>query len=100
MFSILENEGILKFASVCYKNQEICNKAVDNYAHISQFVPDYYKTPKMYNKIVDTFPSALKVSSEYCKFQKKLTKKHLVLLLIDIRLKKHVIMLCPKKRLC
>ena len=28
----------------CYKNQEMCNKAVDNYPHTLGFVPEGYKT--------------------------------------------------------
>ena len=30
---ILENEGTLMFVIDWYKNQKLCNKAVDNYAH-------------------------------------------------------------------
>ena len=29
--TILENGGTLKYIPDCYKNQEMCNKAVDNY---------------------------------------------------------------------
>ena len=29
-----------------YKNQEICNKAVDNYPHALEFVLEGYKTQK------------------------------------------------------
>ena len=29
----LENGGTLKSVPECYKNQEVCNKAVDNYPH-------------------------------------------------------------------
>ena len=29
---------------VSYKNKKMCNKAVDNYVHESEFVPDCYKT--------------------------------------------------------
>ena len=28
--AILENGGTLKYVRDCYKNQEMCNKAVDN----------------------------------------------------------------------
>ena len=34
---ILENGGLLRL--IC-KNQEMCNKAVDNYAHALEFVPN------------------------------------------------------------
>ena len=30
--AILENGGTLKSVADCYKNQETCNKAVDNYS--------------------------------------------------------------------
>ena len=42
--AVLRNGGMLQ--SVCnrYKTQEMFNKAVDNYAHALEFVPDQYKT--------------------------------------------------------
>ena len=43
-----------------YKNQEICNKAVDNYPHALEFIPEYYKT----QKTVDTYPCTIKIASE------------------------------------
>ena len=36
----LENGGTLNFVPECYKNQEICNKAGDNYPHALVFVTD------------------------------------------------------------
>ena len=36
---IFENGGTLKSVPDCYKNQEMCNKAVDNYRHALEFVP-------------------------------------------------------------
>ena len=47
----LENSGMLN----CYK---MCNKAVDNYAHALEFLPDCYNTQKMCNKAVNTSLSA------------------------------------------
>ena len=41
---ILENGGMLKFVFDCLKNQNISNKAVDNYVYAIKFVPDCYKT--------------------------------------------------------
>ena len=38
--AILENRGMLEFVSNCYKTKEMCNKAVHNYAHALEFVPD------------------------------------------------------------
>ena len=39
-----ENGGTLKYVPDCYKNQEICNKAVNNLSHALEFVPECYKT--------------------------------------------------------
>ena len=41
--AFLENDGALKSIPDCYKNQEICNKAVDNYLHALEFVLECYK---------------------------------------------------------
>ena len=38
--AILENGGTLKSVPDCYKNQETYNKAVDNYPHALEFVPE------------------------------------------------------------
>ena len=38
--AILENNGTLKSVPDCYKYQEMCNKAVDNYPHALEFVPE------------------------------------------------------------
>ena len=38
--SLLENSGTLNFIPDCYQNQEMCNKAVDNYPHSLEFVPE------------------------------------------------------------
>ena len=35
-----ENAGTIKYVSDYYKNQEICNKAVENYCHVLGFVPE------------------------------------------------------------
>ena len=40
----LENGGTLKSVPDHYKNQEMCNKAVDNYSRVLEFVPEYCKT--------------------------------------------------------
>ena len=42
--SILENGGILKSVPNCYKNQEMCNKVVNNYPHALRFVPECFMT--------------------------------------------------------
>ena len=43
---ILDNRETLMFVSCCFKNQKMCNTAVDNYDHAVGFVPDSYKTHK------------------------------------------------------
>ena len=37
--AILENGRTLKSVPGGYKNQEMCNKAVDNYSHALEFIP-------------------------------------------------------------
>ena len=44
---ILENGGKLKSAPNCYKNQEMCNKTVNNYPHASEFVLECYQSQKL-----------------------------------------------------
>ena len=34
-----------------FKNQEMCNKAADNYPHALEFVHDYYMTQEMCDKV-------------------------------------------------
>ena len=42
--AILENSETLKSVPDCYKNQEMCRKAVDNYRHVLEFVSECYNT--------------------------------------------------------
>ena len=44
--AILENGGTLKSVPDCYKNQEMSNKAVDNYPHALEFVPECLRLKK------------------------------------------------------
>ena len=37
----------------CYKSQQICDKAVDNYCNALKFVPEFYKTHKMCDRAID-----------------------------------------------
>ena len=46
------------------KNKEMCNKAVDNYHHALEFVPECYKTLKMCGKAVNTYHSTIKFVPE------------------------------------
>ena len=47
---ILEKGGTLKSLSDCNKNQELCDKAIDNYSHALEFVLECYKTQEMCDK--------------------------------------------------
>ena len=58
--AILENSGTLKSVIDYYKNQEMCNKVVDNYPYALEFVPGCFKTQIMCDKAVDTHPTAIK----------------------------------------
>ena len=49
--TILENNGILEFVRDCYKNQEMCNKPLDNYHHALKLVPNCYITQKIVIKL-------------------------------------------------
>ena len=42
--AILENGGTLKSVPDCYKNQEMCNKTVDNYPHALEFFRESFMT--------------------------------------------------------
>ena len=50
--AILGNGGTLKSVIDCYKNQEMCNKAVHNYPHALEFVPECFMTQEMWDKAV------------------------------------------------
>ena len=45
--SILGNGRTIKSFPDCYKNQEMCNRAVDNYPHAFEFVPECSMTQEM-----------------------------------------------------
>ena len=93
--AILENGGTLMSAPKCYKNHEMCNKSVDNYSHSLELVPECYKIQKMCEKAVDTYPTTIKYVPEYYKTRKMCNKAghewflHLLLFLINIKLKKY-----------
>ena len=84
--TILENGGTLKSVPDCYKNQEMCNKAVDNHPHALEFVPQCYKTQRMFDKPVDTHSSTIKFVSDAV----NRCFLYLILLLINIKLKQCV----------
>ena len=57
--AVLENGGTLKSVPDCYKKQQMCDKAVDNYLHALEFVADCYITRKLYDGVVNTHPSTI-----------------------------------------
>ena len=63
--SILGNWGTLKSLPECKKkNQEVGNKAVKNYPHALEFVPESFMTQKMCYKAANTYPSAIRFVPE------------------------------------
>ena len=50
----------------CYKNQQICNKVVDNYSHALEFS---IRLRKICDKAVSTHPSTIQVVPECYKIQ-------------------------------
>ena len=48
----------------CYKNEQLCDKAIDNDPHALEFVPECYKTHTMCDKAVDTHPSTIQFVPE------------------------------------
>ena len=54
--AILGNRGTLKPVPDSYRNQEMCNEAVENYPHGLELVPKCFMTQKMRDKAVDMCP--------------------------------------------
>ena len=90
------NGGTLKSVLECYKNQDMCIKAVDQYPHALEFVPQSYKTQNMCDKAVDTYPYKIKFVPECYKIQEMYDKAvnryflYLILFLINVKVKKCV----------
>ena len=60
--AILEIGGTLKSVTDCDKKKKIIsNKAVDNYPHASEFVPECYKTQEMCDKVLNTHSSTIRI---------------------------------------
>ena len=68
--TILKNAGTLKSVSDCYKNQEMCNKAVGNYPHAVEYVPECFMTQKTCDKVVNTYSFTIQFVPECYKTQK------------------------------
>ena len=49
---IIENSEMLETVPNQYKTQEMCNKAVDNYAHALGLVYHWYKIKKYLSKML------------------------------------------------
>ena len=58
---ILENCGMLLFIPDCYKDQNMCNKAVDNCACALVSVSDCYNTKEMCDKAISIYPSIIQL---------------------------------------
>ena len=56
------------------KTKKICDKAVDNYPHILEFVPDCFPIQKMCDKALSTYPSSMQFASECYKTQEMFGK--------------------------
>ena len=52
VIKIFGNGGTLESVPNRYKTKEMCDKAVDNYAHALKFVPDPDKTKKCVLKLL------------------------------------------------
>ena len=68
--TILENGWKLIFPD-SYKNQKMCNKAVDNYPHALEFVPECFMAQEIWDKAVNTHSSTIEFIPECYKTQKK-----------------------------
>ena len=88
--TILENGGTLKSVHDFYKNQEMCNKAVDNFPHALEFFSKCYKPQNMCNKTVDTYFLPCFMTPEMCDKAISRFFLYLILFLINIKLKKCV----------
>ena len=58
---ILQNGGILMLILDCYKDQNMCNKTLDNYDHALGSVCDCSKTQNICDKVVSTYPSLIQL---------------------------------------
>ena len=72
--AILENGRTLNSVCHCYKSQEMCNKAVDNYLFALEFVPDCYMIQEMCDKIVNIHSSTIEFVPQCYKTQEMCDK--------------------------
>ena len=79
--AILQNVGILESVPGPYKNQQMCDKAIDNYPHALKFVLGCYMTQKCVIKL------SMLIFLQYNLFLNALRlNKRVIKLLIDILL--------------
>ena len=62
--SYYKNPGMLLFIADCYKDQKMCDGAVNNDFHVLEFVPEYCQTQKMCDKAVNNNSSTIQLVSE------------------------------------
>ena len=72
--AVLENGWRSKSVPDCYKNQQMCGKAADNYPQTLEFVFDCYKTRQMCDKAVNTYPSTVQLVPDQFKTQRMCDK--------------------------
>ena len=57
-----------------HHNEEMCNKALDNYPHGLEFVPECYRTQKMRDKALNAHSSTIQFVHECYKTQEMCDK--------------------------
>ena len=95
MYDKVENGETLQSVLDCYKNQVMYNKAVDNYPHALEFVPECYKTQKCVRKLLILILLQLNIFWNAIRLKKCVIKQfidvfYLSLFLINIKRKKYV----------
>ena len=78
--AIPDDRGTLDSVPECYKHQQMCDKAVDNYPHALKFVFYCFMTKKTCDRAVDTHPSIITYVLDWCKTQKICDKMIYVIL--------------------
>ena len=71
---ILKNAGMLLFIPDHLKDQNICNKAFDDFTHALGSVPNCYKTQKMCDKAFSIYPSTIQFLPDQFKTQEMCDK--------------------------
>ena len=85
---------------ICTQNQRMFNKAVDNYAHVLEFVSDWCNTQIMRNKADDTDLSAIQFVPSCYKTHEICVKAADTCPFVSDQCSKWVITLLPEILLC